>query len=723
MQISCVVSAEEKTFIADNRNLWNYEVFYASYDDEKPWSFFGTEDAGFYRVDARYEDILVEHYNTNYQFISNKYIKYELPKFGGFLAGKDAFYLVFGQNNKEESNAAEVIRIVKYDKQWNRLMSASIYGANTTIPFDAGVARMAEDADTLYLHTCHEMYTSSDGKRHQSNMTVLINKSDMTVERTYDKVGHATYVSHSFNQFIMVDDQGHPVTLDHGDGFPRSAFIQQYDKKDRETLEIEINGEIIDTIVLSEGTCLDPLRSASVLKFTGKIGENRTGATLGGLEYSSTHYLTVGGSDRQNRKDGMPGHNIYVTATDRTNISEEGTQFHWITAYGKDSGIAIYNPQLAKLNDDSFLLLWNELDDPDSDEESYHLRYVFLNSKGEMQGNIYTASGCISDCQPIAWNGKIYWYVTDNVSMKICTIDASGKYEEHKVAYPDTMDIYPKSVEECDVFCNIIGMGNMVKDFEDDSEIFKYKYFNVMLQDRILKGNKEYEIKGKSGIKHVSTEAYYRINFEVHGITPYCYGKMQINMNTIRKIPVITSVKHTAKGNKIVWEEESGAAGYVLYRSIDNKKLEKVKQISDSKTTSWIDKMGKKYTGKYRYYLKAYTYNSNGKLIYTKKSKAKILYPLDKPKPKHLKSKRGKISLKWKSVKGAKKYQIQVSRKYEFKSKKIYWTKKKKYTVKKLRSHEIYYVRIRANKTYKAYDGKKRRGYSAWSKVLRVYVK
>lgn len=39
----------------------------------------------------------------------------------------------------------------------------SIYGANTQIPFEAGVLRMAEMDGKLYIHTCHQMYFSSDG--------------------------------------------------------------------------------------------------------------------------------------------------------------------------------------------------------------------------------------------------------------------------------------------------------------------------------------------------------------------------------------------------------------------------------------------------------------------------------------------------------------------------------------------------------------------------------
>ena len=66
----------------------------------------------------------------------------------------------------EESADVEVYRITKYDKDWNRISSAGLYDCNTTVPFDAGSARMDSAGDYLFIRTCHEMYQSSDGRNH-----------------------------------------------------------------------------------------------------------------------------------------------------------------------------------------------------------------------------------------------------------------------------------------------------------------------------------------------------------------------------------------------------------------------------------------------------------------------------------------------------------------------------------------------------------------------------
>ena len=110
--------------------------------------------------------MVVEEYSDSFQLTGQQKLDVELPLFGGCFCGESYNFLVFGQNNPDESNEVEVVRIVKYDKEWNRLDAASVRGANTSVPFDAGSLRMAESQDMLYIHTCHEMYKSSDGVNH-----------------------------------------------------------------------------------------------------------------------------------------------------------------------------------------------------------------------------------------------------------------------------------------------------------------------------------------------------------------------------------------------------------------------------------------------------------------------------------------------------------------------------------------------------------------------------
>ena len=82
--------------------------------------------------------LVVETYDSHFQLKETRELEVELPIWGGFFAGEDYNFVVFGRENPSESDSAEVVRVVKYSKSWERLDQASLRGANTTIPFDAG---------------------------------------------------------------------------------------------------------------------------------------------------------------------------------------------------------------------------------------------------------------------------------------------------------------------------------------------------------------------------------------------------------------------------------------------------------------------------------------------------------------------------------------------------------------------------------------------------------
>ena len=100
----------------------------------------------------------------------------ELPLFGGCYVGDEYNYVVLGQTNGLENDETEVLRIIKYDKDWKRVAYCPVAGINTVIPFNAGSLRMSEADGKLYIHTCHTMYKTSDGLNHQANMTFVLDE-------------------------------------------------------------------------------------------------------------------------------------------------------------------------------------------------------------------------------------------------------------------------------------------------------------------------------------------------------------------------------------------------------------------------------------------------------------------------------------------------------------------------------------------------------------------
>lgn len=354
----------------------------------------------FSRVESVSGKVIVETYDTKTKKRKDrKMIKQELPDFGGFFSGGKYHYIVYGQMNLEESNDKEVLRIVKYSKGFERISSVSVKGANTYIPFAAGSLRMTEADNRLYIHTCHEMYDDGDGYHHQANMTYVVNESSMKVEQSYYDVlniAQAGYVSHSFNQFIQADNN-YLYRVDHGDGAPRAVSITRCD----------LDGDITEvnyTLPLSIG---------------GGFGENDTGVSVGGFELSSDSCLIAGNSVPQGKKfQGTEGQrNIFVTVTPK-DLSDN--KVVWVTKHRK--GVTVNTPQLVRLGEDQFLLMWEERNDKTKGKIT---KMVTLDGNGTLTSKISSHGLPLSDCKPVQFkNGLVGWYYTDGSAPTICFVNS-----------------------------------------------------------------------------------------------------------------------------------------------------------------------------------------------------------------------------------------------------------------------------------------------------------
>ena len=346
--------------------------------------------------------LLVEYYSSDFEPLSTKLIDNELPIFGAFYDSGNNYYVLSGQENPKQNDSLEVFRITKYDKNWNKIKSCGLYGANTTVPFDAGSARMTHSGDHLLVRTCHEMYKSSDGNNHQSNVTIEVDMPSMTITDSYTGVMNVDYgyVSHSFNQFIKTDGN-HIVALDHGDAHPRSAVLVKYNSD-------FTTGKFFPSY-------FDKVSNIDVVTYPEYTSGhyNYTGAAIGGFDVSSSSYIVAQSTVDLDYINTSETRNVYVSAVSKDLSTNK---LNKITSYaeGTDSASA---PQLVKINNNSFLLLW---------ARDTKVSCVKLNADGTVNGSIHTFEGSLSDCQPVIKNGRAVWYVYDKNNVTFNSLNLSN---------------------------------------------------------------------------------------------------------------------------------------------------------------------------------------------------------------------------------------------------------------------------------------------------------
>ena len=381
-----------------------------------------NSDGTLTRLENTSSGIVVENYSADgKKLISQRTISKELNLFGGFYSGKDYNYLVFGQNNTSESDNKEVVRVVKYTKSWSKVNSCSISGVNTTKPFSAGSLRMEEAGGKLYVYTCHEMYADSNGINHQANMLFTIDESSMSLTDSMYDVSNLTdgYVSHSFNQFIKADESGKYIyKVDHSESsnyFMNGSYLS-------------VNG-ITLTKYKADGKSTAVSVSIPVKFDMNK--SNYTGASIGGFELGSGNCLIAYAKDVSSS---CKTRNVYISVTDEL---FNGTQNIALTNYGTSSKVTCRTPQLIKINDNLFLVMWEEYN---SSTGKTATKTMTVDSNGKTVTKAISHSFGLSDCQPIVCSdGMVKWYVTNNSAPTLYKLSPFALDDYHEHSYTKTV--------------------------------------------------------------------------------------------------------------------------------------------------------------------------------------------------------------------------------------------------------------------------------------------
>ena len=509
------------------------------------------------RVIPTNSGVAVEIYKSNTgKLLWKRTLKLELEYFGGFYSGKKYNFLVFGQRNIEENDKREVVRVVRYTKNWNRVDAAKVKGANTVSPFGYGDLSMAESGSMLYLHTCHAMYKSSDGYNHQANLDIDIYVPSMKATVVKGKVDNfgSGYVSHSFDQYIIQDGDD-VIQLDLGDAYPRA--VAMYRRKG-------LAGSAVKSGTYGEGL--------QVMKIAGTIGNNYTGVSLAGLEATKKYYITAGVSVSQKGDNPSGPQNVFVAAVPKDNFTEQGVKLRWLTSYKAGDGVELSKPKLVKLSNSSLLLLWTE--------NRERTGYVFLKSSGKAASPVYKSVNMVTSGRPVVSGNQVRWLYNDGKSFLLAGIAAD-----------DTLH-----APELQSFTNT-AKGIKLK-WGKVSGVTGYKVYRrttgkTWEKLATVKGKTSYVDKTAKGGK----EYYYTVRaYKGKTLSGYNTGK------PILRLLAPTNVKVTREWGELIvsWKKVTGAAGYWVYRKIGSGKWKLAARV-DAPTTSFDDwnlKSGKKYSYK-----------------------------------------------------------------------------------------------------------------------------
>ena len=310
---------------------------------------------------------------------------------------------MFGQNNHESDNTKEVVRVVKYDDDWNKLGQCSITSKNVYEPFAKGPLRMTENDGILYIHTSRYIYWDAAAEpeeiHHEVNLTYAVDEDSMECVMNE---APGDWVSHSFAQFILSDGES-VYRLDLGDANPRAVNLAK-------------------SVVYKEPddvwTWYGKTETRSLLDIIGSYGDNVTGVSLGGFELMNDGdtLITAGSSivqDSSVTKTSMEKahRNIFVITMNKK--FNESPKLNWITDYKQEDGITILNPQLVKV-EDGYYMFWQEYY-VERETDLWVTRVAKLNEDGSLDGKIHKIRAYLSDCKPIVTSDNhLFWYTTMN---------------------------------------------------------------------------------------------------------------------------------------------------------------------------------------------------------------------------------------------------------------------------------------------------------------------
>lgn len=340
---------------------------------------------------------------------SEQTVNYELSKFGGFFKGEKYNFCLFGQENPDLSPEQTVLRVVKYDKDFNRLGECNISDIFTYSPFLESGSAFAEKDGNLTVLTTRFRCPDENDEIHQSNFVVQIDEDSMQTTYVQGDTSGMAFIYHSMHQFINYSDKGDLVFTEVGDYNPRGIRVIKYPAN-------QLNPMFNTSIVTVGGQAPD----AEIRRFSN----NFTGLILGGVVTLGDNTVVVYNdgeySDEKHDRKAPNAESEFRNV--KVAIVDNKGDFKTITV-DRDLLKKGSRPYILKLTDDKFIVMWQEL----STNASYVWYAVFNADGSRVTENTKTSKGTLSeDCYPILLDDNIVWfYEMSGEGKMLCELNVS----------------------------------------------------------------------------------------------------------------------------------------------------------------------------------------------------------------------------------------------------------------------------------------------------------
>lgn len=388
---------------------------------------FSYENTADYLMEEGEAFVRVQRYRDDFSLLSEKKIAFEGEYFGGFFRGKLYNFILFGIGNIEMRYDAPTYRLIKYDKDFNRLASLEIADDFTTRPFDSGTVFMAEYGDNLVIHT--SAWGMSTG--FQRRRIFVVSAQTMTFMNGDDLVSEGKKcIPFSYGQRVQIDENGAVYFFDVGEVPPMRGLILTkaaiengrllFEGRNNPQEEFEGMEKRFTIMAFPKG----PPGYGAPTRFTlGSVVQGRENFLIGGnhINYSAEkdfHVINATDGDTYRR-------DAYLFTVSKKNPAL--TNKIRLTNNAADGNHVSYSaPRIVKTGEDKFLVLWNKyLGDIKEEKVKVSLCYRYVNQDGTFLSEQKEKEGMeMTNTEPVFMNGKAFWTRIEKRE------DVQGRWEE-----------------------------------------------------------------------------------------------------------------------------------------------------------------------------------------------------------------------------------------------------------------------------------------------------